>query len=223
VTAAALQHDADERRELQVAAREYLELALRLISPAPPRLIAIGGLSGSGKSTLAMSVAPIIGSAPGAIVIRSDELRKRLFHVDSLVRLGAAAYTPDVSHAVYELLAERAALLLERGHSVIVDAVFGDICDRRAIENGAAAAGVPFDGVWLEAPASVLLGRAGRRGADVSDADARVVEAQARYHTGPIGWHRVDASGPSDRVLALVQEPLVPVAADVLPRSGGGW
>jgi hypothetical protein len=86
MTASGLQHDADERRELQVAAREYLELAVRLISPAPPRLIAIGGLSGSGKSTLAMSVAPIIGSAPGAVVIRSDEMRKRLFHVDPLVR-----------------------------------------------------------------------------------------------------------------------------------------
>jgi uncharacterized protein len=208
---------------VQVAAREYLELAVRLISPAPPRLIAIGGLSGSGKSTLAVNVAPIIGSAPGAIVIRSDELRKRLFHVDPLVRLGAAAYAPEVSRAVYELLARRAALVLQRGHSVIVDAVFADICDRRAIENVAAAAGVPFDGMWLDAPSSVLVRRTARRSADASDADARVVEAQGRYASGPIGWHRIDASGPIDRVLAVARETLAPVTAGVLSRSGSGW
>jgi uncharacterized protein len=135
----------------------------------------------------------------------------------------AAAYTPDVSRAVYKLLAERAALVLQRGHAVIVDAVFfADISDRRAIENVAAAAGVPFDGVWLDAPASVLVGRTARRRADASDADAGVVAAQVRYATGPIRWQRVDASGRIDRVLAGARETLVPVTARVLSGSGGG-
>ena len=222
VTAAALQHGADDRRQLQMAAREYLELAARLIAPVPPRLIAIGGLSGSGKSTLAMGVAPVIGRAPGAVVLRSDELRKRLFHLNPLVRLGAAAYTPEVSHAIYELLAKRAALILQHGHSVIVDAVFADAGNRRAIETVAATAGVPFDGLWLEAPPTVLIARTARRNSDASDADARVVEAQVRYATRSIGWTRVDGSAPSDRVLCTAREILDPLTAGVLSGAGAG-
>ncbi|TNF51710.1 MAG: hydroxymethylbilane synthase, partial [Burkholderiales bacterium] len=37
-----------------------LSLAVRLASPAPPRLVAIGGRSGSGKSTLAAALAPLV-------------------------------------------------------------------------------------------------------------------------------------------------------------------
>ena len=39
---------------------------------------AIGGLQGTGKSTLARALAPDLGPAPGALVLRSDEIRKRL-------------------------------------------------------------------------------------------------------------------------------------------------
>ena len=220
-TAAALQPNAGQRREAAVAAQEYLRLAAAFLCRDPPRVIAIGGFSGSGKSTLAMGLAPLIGTIPGAVVIRSDEIRKQLFRVDPLVKLGASAYTPDVSRAVYDIAAARAALAIRRGRSVIVDAVFADPGERRAIEKVAKATGVPFAGLWLDAPTETLIRRAGRRRADASDADALVIEAQIRHRAGPIEWRRVDASESGDRVLAAVADTVVPVAAGVRDGVGG--
>ena len=42
-------------------ARAYQQAALAFLQPAPPRLVAVGGLSGSGKTTLALKLAPGIG------------------------------------------------------------------------------------------------------------------------------------------------------------------
>ena len=47
-------------------ARDYFEKATAFLTPAAPRLIAVGGLSGTGKTTLARALAPDIGPAPGA-------------------------------------------------------------------------------------------------------------------------------------------------------------
>jgi aminoglycoside phosphotransferase family enzyme len=62
-------------------ARRYVDEAEAMLRPAPARLVAIGGLSGSGKSSLAVRLAPELGVAPGARVLRSDVLRKRRFGV----------------------------------------------------------------------------------------------------------------------------------------------
>jgi aminoglycoside phosphotransferase family enzyme len=76
ITAANLQTDPERRRELTVLAGSYLTMAERLLDRPRPVLVAVGGLSGSGKSTLAMAVAPVVGPTPGALVLRSDEIRK---------------------------------------------------------------------------------------------------------------------------------------------------
>ena len=47
------------------------------LHPPGPCLV-VGGFSGTGKSTLALGLAPSVGAVPGAVVIRSDEIRKRL-------------------------------------------------------------------------------------------------------------------------------------------------
>ena len=43
--------------------------------------MAIGGLSGAGKSVVARRMAPTLGAAPGALVLRSDVVRKSLLGV----------------------------------------------------------------------------------------------------------------------------------------------
>ena len=58
-----------------------------MIAPAPVLLIAIGGLSGTGKSALARALAPDIGAAPGAVVLRSDVERKTLSGKDEHEKL----------------------------------------------------------------------------------------------------------------------------------------
>jgi len=200
-TAANLQTDPQRKSELQEMARDYLAMAQRLLHPPPACLIAIGGLSGSGKSTVAKALAPLIGAVPGALVIRSDETRKKLCGVDPLQRLGPQGYTAEVSRRVYATLAHHAAQVVAGGHAAIADAVYARPADREAIEQVAAAAQVPFVGLWLDAQEAVLIARSEQRGLDASDADAAVIRQQLEQDPGTIAWHRIDASRPLAGVL----------------------
>ena len=201
-TAASMQVDERQRVDLQALAHGYLDLAQRLLSPRPARVVAIGGLSGSGKSTLARALAPHVGPVPGAVLIRSDELRKRLFGVTPLTQLGANGYTPGISQQVYGRAAELTERVALGGHGAVVDAVFAKIDDRDAIARRADAAGVPFTGLWLEASEAVRLERTTHRGPDASDATAEVVRRQRDQLTGAVTWHRLDGSQAPPAVLA---------------------
>jgi predicted kinase len=132
--------------------------------------------------------------------------------VPPLERLGPEGYTSQVSRRVYATLAERASLIVRAGHSAIVDAVHTHAADRAAIEHVAAAASVPFVGVWLEAPESILITRTAQRTRDASDADAAVIRQQSSQDTGTMRWWRLDASGPAaavlDRVLDRIRHTL---------------
>ena len=205
-TAARLQPDAGRARELGSLARAYLVLARQFLEPAAPRLIAVGGLSGSGKSTLAMALAPSIGAPPGALVLRSDVVRKRLCGTPVLERLGPDGYTPRMNARVYAVLLDRAQRALRAGHSAIVDGVFARPSDRHEIEAVAAAAGVAFEGLWLDAPIEALVERLEGRTRDASDADAAVARGQLVQGTGFIGWRRIDASSSPDITLQRVLE-----------------
>ena len=222
--ASQLRTDEPRRAEVQATAREYLAMAERLLHPPDPCLVAVGGLSGSGKSTLALNVAPAIGGAPGAVVLRSDETRKELSGVPVLEHLGPEGYSSEMSRRVYATLAERAARVLRGGQSVVVDAVFARPADRESIELVAAASGVSFIGVWLDAPESVLISRAEQRRGDASDADAAVVRVQRAQKTGPIDWCRIDASGSPASVLSTamnrVRASVSQAMADTAPSAG---
>jgi aminoglycoside phosphotransferase family enzyme/predicted kinase len=182
------------------AARDYLGRALAYLDPPPARLVALGGVSGTGKSTLARELAPGLGPAPGAGVLRSDVVRKRLHGVAPGDRLPSVAYRKEASRPVYGALAERAAVLLRAGHAAIVDAVFLDPAERAQIERVALTAGVPFQGLWLTAPADILVqGVAARRG-DVSDATPDVLRQQLATDAGPLTWALLDVSGSPEAV-----------------------
>ena len=194
-TACNLQTDVGRRMQLQVLANDYLTMAEALLGPPPPRLIAVGGFSGSGKSSLAMGLAPSIGAAPGAVVIRSDEIRKKLCGVKALDRLGPEGYTDDVSRRVYRALMNQADKVIRGGYTCIADAVFTERAHRDAIQHVAALGGVPFVGLWLEAPERILMSRVEGREPDVSDADVDVLRRQLHQSLDSLSWHRLDASG----------------------------
>lgn len=187
------------------AARDYLALALRLIQPPPPRLVAIGGLSGTGKSTLAYGVAPELGAAPGARILRSDVLRKRLFGIAPEEKLDDGAYAPEVTARVYATLLSEAAAVLRSGHSVILDAVHARAEERDAAREAARSAGVSFHGFWLEAPRQLLEKRLAERRNDASDADIGILHRQLHYAFGAIDWIRVDASTDANRMLTATR------------------
>jgi uncharacterized protein len=173
-------------------ARSYFRLAGALLEPGRAMLAAIGGVSGTGKSTLAQAVAADLGRVPGARILRSDVIRKRLHGVAPEQRLPNSAYDKATSLRVYETLNRKATAALAAGQAVIADAAFLRPEERAAI---AAAAGADFAGFWLTAPKPVLARRLAMRRGDASDADLSVLNRQLAQDHGAIDWIRLDASG----------------------------
>lgn len=172
-------------------ARGYLAAAVTHLDPSDASLTAIGGLSGSGKSTLARRLAPTLGSPPGAVVLRSDEIRKRLWNVSPTERLPPQAYAAGQSERVYALMLREAERALAGGRCVVLDAVFLKQGERAAAEALARRLDVTFDGVWMQAPPQVMAERIVSRTSDASDADRHVLEEQLARDPGEITWRTV--------------------------------
>lgn len=197
---------AGENEALAHDARSYLDLALRVLVPAPARLVAIGGLSGTGKSSLARRLGGAIGRAPGARIFRNDVLRKRLAGLSPEAKLPRDSYSAQAAARVYETTDNMAVKALALGQSVVADAVFAELAERARIEAVARQSGVAFDGLWLEAPMAARLDRVGTRGVDASDADVAVAQAQCRLDIGDVGsWHRIEAGESLDKVAAVAR------------------
>jgi uncharacterized protein len=189
-------------------ARRYLDEAEAALLPQPARLVAVGGLSGSGKSALAAGLAPGLGRRPGARVLRSDVLRKLQFGAEPESPLPPEAYSAAVTARVYRDLCARAAAALRAGYSAVIDAVALREEERGSFAAVAAAAGVPFTGLWLEAPAPTLLARLGARHGDASDASPEVLGQQLSRDAGTIDWIRIDAGGDPEVTLDAARRAL---------------
>ena len=185
----------DARAGHSDSASRYLAASLAYLSPPSPIVVAVGGLPGAGKSTLARLLAPDLGAAPGALIIRSDEIRKRQAGVPPEQRLPPSAYGPDASRAVFAELAEMVATAASAGHAVIADATFMDPGHRSMVAAAARLAGAPFVGLWLEAPLAELERRVAARVGDASDATVDVLRSAARRDPGPTVWRGPDPLG----------------------------
>ena len=187
--------------------RAYMDDAFGFLERKPPMLVAVGGLSGTGKSTLAGELSPHLGGAPGARGLRTDVLRKRIRGLVPEEHLPADAYSLEASRKLYHRLIADTRRLLQAGQTVILDGVLGVAGDRYEIEDLAQALGVPFVGIWLEAPIEVLHARVDAREGDASDADGAIVDLQSHHDVGDLsGWHRLDSSGTREDLLGRVRE-----------------
>jgi hypothetical protein len=200
---------------VEQSARTYIELARRLIHPPAPTLVAIGGLSGTGKSALARALAPLVTPEPGAVVLRSDILRKQHFQVHETERLPGSAYQPAMTGQIYEILVQRAIRALSQGHSVVVDAVFAHEIERVAVRAAARDLNIRFVGLFLVADLATRLDRIGRRRGDASDATAEIAELQEQYSIGAVDWAVIDASGTLEQTLLRCQGRIT--------QGGPGW
>ncbi len=214
-TAAASLDTADLRERRLADARSYFDLAVGLLAPRAPHLLAVGGLSGTGKSSVAAARAGELGIGAGARVLRSDVVRKQLFGSSPEEGLPAEAYTMTVNERVYATLERRAAALLAAGHSVVIDAVCARPEERAALADLARRAGAGFAGIWLQAPEATLLARLAQRGKDASDATAEILQQQLTYDLGVIDWTRIDANQPRDAVVEAARKAIgVPASRD---------
>jgi aminoglycoside phosphotransferase family enzyme/predicted kinase len=202
--AAGAQRDRAAATARAADARACVDLGRACLAPQSGRIVAVGGLSGSGKSTVARLLAPGLGRPPGAVVLRSDVIRKRRAGVAPTAKLGPEHYGPEHSTAVYRALREQAVALARAGFVVVADAVFARAEERAAIAAAAQAAGLPFNGIWLEVAPEIAARRiAGRRG-DASDATVEVLAQQQGYDLGPIDWARVDAAAGAAHVVQRI-------------------
>ena len=123
--------------------------------------------------------------------------------------LSPEAYTAEVNALVYRDLCARAAVALRAGYSAVIDAVALREAERRAFAAVAAAAGVPFTGLWLEAPAQTMQARLGVRRGDASDASQEVLAQQLSRDPGAIDWARIDAGGAPDATLEAARRAMM--------------
>lgn len=175
--------------------RAYVAEGIAHLSPPPPVLAAVGGLSGTGKTSFARAVAPALGASPGAVVLRTDEVRKRLMKVGPTTPVDRRFYTPELLDRTYDEMFANARAALKAGRAVVLDATFIDPPLRARAERLADECGAPFHGAWLDAPTPVLEARVAARRGDASDATVEVLHGQmARLAQSEVGWPRVDAT-----------------------------
>jgi len=145
--------DSHERSRFAAVSLNYISLAAVLLVKTRPFLVITHGLPGSGKSTFAQAALERFG----AIRIRSDIERKRLFGLSALDVSHSQPvdiYSTEATERTYRALRRIAHELLSAGFSVIVDAAFLRQAERRLFREMAEKEHVPF------AIASVLAGEA---------------------------------------------------------------
>jgi aminoglycoside phosphotransferase family enzyme/predicted kinase len=196
-----INRNAGARTEIMPLARAYFGLAQQLIDPSPPILVAVGGLSGTGKTVLARALAPAVPPQPGAVVMRTDVLRKQYFGMKETERLPENLYRPEVNEKIYQTLIERASRILAQGHSVVVDGVFARPAERSAMAEAARRLNVRFAAFFLTADLATRQRRVGRREGDASDATPEIARAQENFDIGSIDWAVVDAGGTPEQTL----------------------
>ena len=184
-------------------ARDLLGLARRHLEAGQVRLILVGGLPGTGKTTVADGLADQIG----AVVVSSDRLRKELAGLSPTDRAGAGygegLYRVERTAATYAAMRERAAGLLARGESVVLDASWTDAEERAGAAELARASHAELTCLECRAPREVTEPRIrGRRGS-ASDATP-LVAAVMSLDADP--WPEatvIDTVGPAEDSIEL--------------------
>lgn len=157
------------------ACRSYLALARLSLQQGRPALIITHGLPGSGKTTFSQ----LALEQMGAIRVRSDVERKRLFGLGTLESSRALVgdiYSAEATRRTYARLYELAQALLAKGFCVIVDAAFLKQEERETFRKLAQSMSAPFAIASLYAKDAVLRKRIRRRRNDASEADIAVLD-----------------------------------------------
>jgi len=163
-----------ERAEALLRCASYVGLAERYLQPSAPKLLITHGLSGSGKSFGCRALVDDLGM----IQIRSDVERKRFAAAPDI-------YSTAMTARTYDKLAEIAALFIQNGYSVVVDATFLQVTQRRrfrelARAHGAAFLILNFTGTPEQLETNILHRQQANN--DVSDADIAVLHKQLAHY-----------------------------------------
>jgi aminoglycoside phosphotransferase family enzyme/predicted kinase len=177
----AAQLGAAQAQAQQQAVQRYLRVALDSSQPQRPVLLLTHGLSGSGKTAATQGLL----EACGALRFRADVERKRLFGLDPLQRSDAAQqallYSAAAGRATQQRLVDLAAMALQGGYRVILDATFAQRQARDQARALAERLGAGFAILHFQASPDTLRERVRQRALrrdDASDADLAVLDMQ---------------------------------------------
>jgi len=165
----------------------YVRQAFSYTLRTKGHLVITCGVSGSGKSTHSARIAPDLQ----AFHIRSDIERKRLCGIgahESSRNRNMDIYKPELTEKTYGRLAAIAAICLEEGYPVIVDATFLDKSLRRQFRKLAEEHCCPFTILHFHAGQTALLERVRnrfRKNLDPSEADETVLLGQLTKQEPP--------------------------------------
>lgn len=171
------QGDAQASAHALAEVRRYLAVAQRFMIERRAYLFITHGVSGSGKTWHTGTLV----TQRGAIRVRSDVERKRLFGLTAQASSGGDIYSEDATQRTYARLGALATLVLRAGYSAIADATFLERARRDAFRALARAEGVHCILLAFDAPAATLRERVrsrARTGRDASEADVAVLESQ---------------------------------------------
>jgi aminoglycoside phosphotransferase family enzyme/predicted kinase len=159
----------------------YVKLALGYINKRKPVLFITFGLSGSGKTWGSQKIA----DQCGLVHIRSDVERKRLAGMHQTSRthseLGEGLYSSEMNSKTYAHLLQSASMILESGHSLIIDATFLKLHDRQVYSDLAAKKNAGFVVLSFQAKIPQLeqnIIQRQKRDDDASDAGIEVLYRQ---------------------------------------------
>jgi aminoglycoside phosphotransferase family enzyme/predicted kinase len=166
-----------ERQEVLARYYSYANLAERY-THVPLRFgVLTQGVAGAGKSTIALHLVEELG----AIRLRSDVERKRLFGSASGGQLDAGLYSADLNEKTYAQLADLTVQVLAAGYPVVVDAANLKHSQRELLRQAVENQGVPCLILRCTASVETLEQRINQRqqqGTDPSDADINVARHQ---------------------------------------------
>jgi aminoglycoside phosphotransferase family enzyme/gluconate kinase len=169
-----------EQREAEAGFDAYLQIAQTYTQAPAPQLYITRGVSASGKSTLTGQLLEQLG----AIRIRSDVERKRLFNIqadeNSQAAIEQGIYSAQATEKTYNRLTKLAAIVLDAGYRVIIDAACLKLEQRKLFHNLAKTKQLPCIILDFTASTDTLYQRIRERTDDVSDADIKVLEHQLK-------------------------------------------
>ena len=190
------------------AALRYLRLACELARGDDPRLAITCGLPGSGKTFVSLSLAETVG----AVRVRSDVERKRLFGVAPLEfsrdRVPGGIYGAAATELTYARVLAIARTVLGAGWPTLVDAAFLRRVERDRFRALAGTCAAPFAILHCRADPALLRERIAarhERGDDASEADLDVLDRLGRSAEAPDAGEIAstidcDAGSPHDPV-----------------------
>jgi aminoglycoside phosphotransferase family enzyme/predicted kinase len=211
------QADPPEAGAAREEAARLMRLAVRHLQRAAVQLVLVGGLPGTGKSTVAAGIADELGMA----VLSSDRVRKELAGLDPDLSAPddyrEGLYSAAMTERVYTELLERAAALLARGESVVLDASWTSAGHRDRARELANEGRSTLVALHCEVGAEVATNRLRSRPGSASDADEEIAAAMAADEDSWPGAHSLSTAGTAEETVSRAAEL---VAGAVAAKTG---